>query len=365
METRANLVTVGLFVLALIAAGFGTAFWLLRGSDAAARAVITVVFPGSVSGLVTGANVTFNGIKVGEVVKLSFAPDDPARVVARVTVDAATPIKTDSHVSLGYQGLTGVSFVQAWGGSSAATAMLDLAEQDRVMLAERSSVQDIMEGAQRVLARVDSAVGTVDQLVKDNAKSVETTIRNVETFSNVLSNNADGVQTFMASVTKAGDVLSKVAGKIETLTENVDGLVRSVDRTKVAAVVDHAESMMTRLDEASKRVEGLLAKLDGLAGSDEGKGLAQEAGHFLKEATETAKAFRETAHTVQAKVVEISAGLERFTGGGLRDLRDFVADGRRTLTTIDRAVGNLDRDPKRLIFGGQGGGVPEYSGNRR
>ena len=75
----------------------------------------------------------------------------------------------------------------------------------------------------------------------------------------------------------------------------------------------------------------------------------------LSEATETAKAIKETARTFQDKAGEVSAGLDRLTGTGLRDLKDFVADGRRTLGTIDRAVGNLDRDPKRLLFGGQGG----------
>ena len=151
METRANLVTVGVFVLAVIAAGFLSMYWLLRGSEGELRATVTVVFPGSVSGLVTGANVTFNGIKVGEVSKLSFAADNPAEVVATVTVDAATPIKVDSHVSLGYQGLTGVSYVQIWGGSKPADPILVKPDGERVMLAERSSVQDILEGAQKLL----------------------------------------------------------------------------------------------------------------------------------------------------------------------------------------------------------------------
>jgi phospholipid/cholesterol/gamma-HCH transport system substrate-binding protein len=357
METRANLVAVGLFVLALIAAGFGSAFWLLKGSDSTGRAGITVVFPGSVSGLVTGANVTFNGIKVGEVSRLSFSPDDPERVVARVTVDTMTPIKVDSHVSLGYQGLTGASFVQIWGGSAAAKALLAMPDNDRVMLAERSSVQDIMEGAQRVLARVDSAVGTIDQMVKDNAKSVETTTRNIEAFSNVLAENKDGVRDFMASVGKAADVLSKISARAETLVGHVDDLVVSVDRKKVGSIVDHADATMARLDEASKRVDGILAKLDGVAGSDEGKGLAVKASDFLAEAKDAAKAIREAATAFQGKAGDI--------GAGVRDLRDLVSDGRRAIGTIDRAVGNLDRDPKRLIFGGPGGNVPEYSGNRR
>ncbi len=365
METRANLVTVGLFVLGIIATGFLSMFWLLRGSGDAQREVVTVVFPGSVSGLVTGANVTFNGIKVGEVTKLSFAPDNPAEVVAAVTVDAATPIKIDSHVSLGYQGLTGVSFVQIWGGSASAKSILSLPQTERMMLAERSSVQDILEGAQRVMSRLDGAVGTIDQLVKDNSKSIEVTVQNARTFSDALAKNADGVERFMASVSKAADVLTKVSGKVEGLTDDVDQLVRSVDRNKVASIVDHADATMARLDEASKRVDGILAKLDGVAGSPEGKSLAVQAKDFLTEATEAARSIRATAETFQARSGEIADGMTRLTGAGVRELRDFVADGRKTLGSIDRAVTNFDRDPKRVIFGGSGGSVPEYSGGRR
>lgn len=365
METRANLVTVGLFVLAVIIAGFFSAFWLLKGSEGARRASLTVVFPGSVSGLVTGANVSFNGIKVGEVTRLSFAPDDPARVIARVAVDSETPIKRDSRVSLGYQGLTGVATVQIWGGSAQSDSLLALDENERLMYAERSSMQDILEGAQRVLNRLDGAVASIDQLVKENADSVGRTVKNTEVFSEALAKNADGVEKFMSAIAKAGDVLASVSGKIEVLTEDVDSLVRTVDKSKVTDIVDSAHGMMGRLDEASKRVDGILAKIDGIAGSEDGKGVIRQAGTFLEQATAAARSIRETAETFQARAGEISEGLTRLTGAGVRDLRDFVADGRRTLSTIDRAVGNLDRDPKRLLFGGTGGNVPEYSGNRR
>lgn len=365
METRANLVTVGLFVLAVIAAGFFSAFWLLRGSDGRHDTRLTVIFPGSVSGLVTGANVSFNGIKVGEVARLSFARDDPNRVLATLNVDAATPIKTDSHVSLGYQGLTGVSFVQIWGGSAPAKSLFEIEESERRMMAERSSVQDIMEGAQRVLARVDSAVASVDQLIKDNSQSVSTTVHNAEAFSGALARNADGVEKFMAAIAQAGDVLTRMSTKIDVLVGDVDGLVQAIDRDKVAGIVDHADQMMARLDRASTRVDEILAKIDGIAGSPEGKGVVVQASSFLGEATEAARAIRETARTFQGKADQISAGIDRLTGDGLRDIKDFVADGRRTLGTIDRAVGNLDRDPKRLLFGGQGGSVPEYTGTRR
>jgi phospholipid/cholesterol/gamma-HCH transport system substrate-binding protein len=409
METRANLVTVGLFVLAIIAAGFGSGFWLLRGNDSARQAPMTVIFPGSVSGLVTGANVTFNGIRVGQVAKLSFAPDDPSRVIARLVVDSETPIKQDARVSLGYQGLTGLATVQIWGGSQSAKPILGLEDRERVMWAERSSVQDIIENAQSVLGKVDAAAGNIEQLIKDNSAPISATVQNVRGFTDALAKNSAGVDRFLAAMSSTGDTLSRVGGRIEVLTDDVDRLVKAVDHDKVAAIVDHAQSVAQRLDDASKRVDGLIAGIEGMTQSPEGKSFLGKATGLLDEATETVKSIRETSRRVDglvagidrtvetpegrgffAKVAgfldeataaakslkqtsqslesrfgELTGGIDRLTSSTTREIRDLAVDSRRTLGTIDRAVGNFDRNPNRVLFGGPAGSTPEYQGGRR
>ena len=67
METRAPFVIVGAFVLAAIAAAFGFVYWLHNSGGLGPRAAYHVQFDGSVPGLVVGAAVLFNGIRVGEV----------------------------------------------------------------------------------------------------------------------------------------------------------------------------------------------------------------------------------------------------------------------------------------------------------
>jgi phospholipid/cholesterol/gamma-HCH transport system substrate-binding protein len=365
METRANLVTVGLFVLAVIAAAFVSTYWLLRDDDSRRQMPMTVIFPGSVSGLVTGAAVSFNGIKVGQVSRLSFAPDDPSRVIADVVVDGSTPIKRDARVSLGYQGLTGLATVQIWGGSSAADPLLKLDPKERVMWAERSSVQDIIENAQSVLGKIDTAAGHVEQLIRENSGPISDTVGNVRTFTEALSKNSGGVDRFLSSMAATGETLSKAGARIDGLAENLDRLVGAIDRGKVASVVDHADNLMARLDDASKRLDGILARIDGIAGSEEGKGVVVKASGFLDEATAAAKSIREAAQSLDARFGEIAGGIDRLTNSSNREIRDFVGEGRRTLSTIDRAVGNFDRNPNRVIFGGPNGTTPEYQGGRR
>src|SRR4029079_7547749 len=77
MEPRAPFVIVGAFVLAAIVAVFGFVYWLQNTGGLGARASYRVQFEGSVPGLLVGAAVLFNGIRVGEVTELGLAPGNP------------------------------------------------------------------------------------------------------------------------------------------------------------------------------------------------------------------------------------------------------------------------------------------------
>ena len=72
METRAPFVVVGAFVLATIVAVFGFVYWLHNTGGLGPRTTYHVRFDGSVPGLLVGAAVLFNGIRVGEVTDLGL-----------------------------------------------------------------------------------------------------------------------------------------------------------------------------------------------------------------------------------------------------------------------------------------------------
>ena len=117
METRAPFVIVGAFVLAAIVAVFGFVYWLHNTGGLGPRATYHVQFEGSVPGLLVGAAVLFNGIRVGEVTELGLAPDNPRRVNATIAVASTTPVRADTKVGLEFQGLTGVPVIALEGGT--------------------------------------------------------------------------------------------------------------------------------------------------------------------------------------------------------------------------------------------------------
>src|SRR6516165_10900565 len=117
METRAPYVLIGAFVLAAIAAAFGFVYWLNNAGGVGKRDTYQVQFQGPVPGLLVGAGVLFNGIRVGEVTELALAHDDPRFVNATISVASTTPVRADTKVGLEFQGLTGVPVVALEGGA--------------------------------------------------------------------------------------------------------------------------------------------------------------------------------------------------------------------------------------------------------
>src|ERR1700716_1544841 len=117
MEPRPPFVVVGSFVLAAIAAVFGFVYWLHNTGGLGPRATDHVQCDGWVPGLLVGAAVLFNGIRVGEVTDLGLASNSPRRVNATVSVASTTPVRSDTKVGLEFQGLTGVPVVALEGGT--------------------------------------------------------------------------------------------------------------------------------------------------------------------------------------------------------------------------------------------------------
>ena len=154
METRAPFVVVGAFVLAAIAAVFGFVYWLHNTGGLGPRATYHVQFDGSVPGLLVGAAVLFNGIRVGEVTDLGLAPDSPRRVDATISVASTTPVRSDTRVGLEFQGLTGVPVVALEGG-------VLLANSGRVstLIADTGAGEGMTQAARSALHRVDFPVG--------------------------------------------------------------------------------------------------------------------------------------------------------------------------------------------------------------
>jgi phospholipid/cholesterol/gamma-HCH transport system substrate-binding protein len=201
METRAPFVVVGAFVLAAMVAVFGFVYWLHNTGGLGPRAIYHVQFDGSVPGLLVGAGVLFNGIRVGEVTDLELAPDTPRRVNATISVASTTPVRSDSKVGIEFQGLTGVPVIALEGG----TLRVNSGEVP-TLIAEPGAGQSMTQAARDALRRVDSVLA-------ENSGPLKDTIGNFKVFSEGLARNTgklDGIVNGIEKMTGGGPPAQKI-----------------------------------------------------------------------------------------------------------------------------------------------------------
>ena len=196
METRAPFVIVGAFVLAAIVAVFGFVYWLQNTGGLGPRTSYRVQFEGSVPGLLVGAAVLFNGIRVGEVTELGLAPDNPRGVNASISVAATTPVRADTKVGLEFQGLTGVPVIALEGGTQVAQT-----GEVKTLVAEPGAGQGMTQAARDALRKVDT-------VLSENSGALKDTIGNLKVFSEGLARNTGKLDGIVAGLERMTGVTS-------------------------------------------------------------------------------------------------------------------------------------------------------------
>lgn len=190
METRAPYALIGLFVLAAIGAALGFVYWLNNTGGLGERRTYRVQFDTPVSGLLVGAAVLFNGIKVGEVAELKLPPGKSKQVLATISVAVATPVRQDTKAGLEFQGLTGVPVVALEGGSDDKPSTTDF-----LLVADPAASQSMTVAARNALTRIDGVIA-------ENSSGLRDIVSNLKSFSEALGRNSDRVDGILAGVEK-------------------------------------------------------------------------------------------------------------------------------------------------------------------
>lgn len=141
------------------------------------------------------------------------------------------------------------------------------------------------------------------------------------------------------------------AANVQSVTETFKDRKPDIDQ----AISDFTQ-LSNRLNNASTRVDGILAKVDALLGSDDTNSLSAEAKRTLQ-------SIRAVADNLNQKIGPIADNLSKFSSSGLKDIQTLVNDTRSTVKNLDDTISNFDRDPQRLIFGGDN--VKQYDGRTR
>lgn len=341
METKANTALIGAFTLVVLALGFVFVYWLARGAEQSATAQLDVIFEDPVTGLSVGSQVLFNGIKVGDVKTLTLDPDDPRIVVAGLGVQPVRSIKADTQVTLGFQGLTGVGYVEMAGGTQQLPPIWE-AQEHPTIIATRSSMQDLLAGARTILARTDETLQSLERIVSENSDDIALAVLDVRKFTSALADNSDDVGTFVRNVSAASEAIAQATTKLDGIVTKSEALLDAVDPEAVRETLANIRSTSESLAAQGEALDGIMARADAVAAN------AEAFSQHLPAFGEGAAAL--VAAVDPEKVSRSLDNLDRFAttlGNSSDDVDQIVADARalssRFVTLGDRAESVLSK----------------------
>ncbi|HEX5932248.1 MAG TPA: MlaD family protein [Methyloceanibacter sp.] len=226
METKANYLMIGGFVLGVLALAFIFVFWMSNFAGGGKR--YSIVFESSVAGLTTGSSVGFNGIRVGEVQSFALDPEDARKVQVLVSVRDDTPVRENSHASIQSMGLTGGSGIQITPGTPDSPILVATAENPiPVIRADPGSGQGVFEAGSAALNNANVFISKLNALLDQNEKSINTTMTNVEQFTTMLNAKSDDIGLTISNVKEGAESFKSLSTKLEvSLGDNMEGLSR-------------------------------------------------------------------------------------------------------------------------------------------
>lgn len=181
MENKSHALAAGSFVLLLSAVLVSLAVWLTR--DTRALNVYELTGAVNVSGLQPQASVRFQGVPIGKVTTIGLDPQVRGQVRVSIAVDDSAPISTRTYASLGYQGVTGLAFIQlddaAPGPGAASTEPARLPPNSRMEL-KPGLLTKLSDRGERLLEQLEQSSQRVNQLLSvDNQQTLMTAVSEI------------------------------------------------------------------------------------------------------------------------------------------------------------------------------------------
>jgi phospholipid/cholesterol/gamma-HCH transport system substrate-binding protein len=336
METKANTALIGAFTLVVLALGFVFIYWMARGSGDDTSAPLTVIFEDPVTGLSVGSQVVFNGIKIGDVKTLDLDPNNPRVVIAGLRVTPKPSVKADTQVTLGFQGLTGVGYVEMAGGSPNLPPIWEV-QPNPTIIATRSSMQDLLAGARTILARADEALQKLEATISDNSDDLALAVLDVRKFTSALAENSAGIADLVANGSAAAKGIAEASTKLDGIVTKSEALLAAIDPEDVSATLKNIRTTSEGFAAQREALDSIMARVDAVAADAQA---FSEHLPALGDKTETLVAAIDPE-----KISNALANLDKFAaalGDSSDDINQIVADARNVSARFDTLGARAD-----------------------
>lgn len=250
MENRAHAIVAGLFVIflsltvALVAMRFS-------GSNIQYHSYL-VVTRESVSGLNPQSAVHYRGVNIGKVENIEFDPDNLRQILIHILVDENVVLSKSIYAQLGYQGVTGLAYIQLNDTDDIGNEQLP---PDAHIPMRRSLLDEVTGSGQDLLTNVNQLVLKMHQLLDDqNQTQVAKILQNIEK----VTRSFDGIEPVLNSFTE-------LTIESATLVKRLDQLLGEINLA--AAKANQKEGIFDSLSQSAQELATTIPELHKVSNS--------------------------------------------------------------------------------------------------
>ena len=292
METRAHHVIIGAFAIGIFVLAMGFVLWLSKSSIDQEFAYYDIIFNEAVTGLSKGGTVQYNGIKVGEVVQLSLAKDDPRKVIARIRLDAGVPVKEDTRAKLGLQGVTGVAYIQLSGGAPTSPPLKPTPDNPvPIIPSEESALSKLLaSGSDIITSANDLLLRANEVLSKENVERISNTLANLEGVTATVNAQREDLSLALKQLASATGELKHTLTTLDSMASTTNDLMRNNARQ----VLESTNKALESVDRVANATNDLIGDNRAAISEFSEQGLRQ-LGPAIVELRETLRSLKQVA----------------------------------------------------------------------
>jgi phospholipid/cholesterol/gamma-HCH transport system substrate-binding protein len=303
VETRSNYVMVGAVTVALLAGTLLFIVWLAGLSNKTTKCY-DIYFAQGVGGLNTGSNVSFSGVPVGQVKKISLLPNRPEFVWVRVEVEEQTPVLQGTSAQIHGVGFTGVSEIQLAGAERGRPPIEQMGPQGcPVIPATSGGISALLNSAPELIDRIQRLTERLTELLSDkNQNSISDILENIDATTKVLRQRAPEMGDTLAELKIASHNAGVAANNVAALSANANNLITQDGRPAL-------ENLNKSLASVQKTTDNLNAMI-----SDARPGVQNFSKSTLPEANRLVRDLQQLTQSLQAVTNRIN---QQGIGGAL------------------------------------------------
>lgn len=319
MENKAHAFAAGAFVLFVASLLLGLGAWLSR--DQQTGNIYELSTAEAVTGLSEQAAVRFRGINVGKVIHIGFDPQNKGHVLVRISVNQDVPLTQSTFGTLGYQGVTGLAFVQLDNQGSSDVALTTDADQP---------------------TRIPLRPGLLSQFADQGSFILEQAQRISESVGELLS--PANQRAIMGSVQAIGESATKLGAASDRIQVILDTQL-GPERTNIPALVADTRATMRALQNSTAELSATAQAATATANALTRVASEVSAPNGLLDSLgQSAQALGQSAAAINASVLPSAA---RAADSAART----AAAATKAARGVDRAATLLADEPTSLIFG--------------